>query len=103
MAYSCGSLLACSGSVGHRYIAEYAEHMCHVSKTKSFADTIEQVDRNANRQKRSMQNVIKMYKKYCKDTAQKGYMEKLFRNMKDDGFYIPAKECIKYGLADKIL
>jgi ATP-dependent protease ClpP protease subunit len=103
MAYSCGSLLACSGSIGHRYIAEYAEHLCHFPRGSFYSATLEQLDRNAERLKRVMLNCKSIYKKYCKDTAQKGYIEKLFRSMKDDNFFIPAKECIKYGLADKIL
>lgn len=103
MAYSCGSLLACSGSVGHRYIAKYAEHLCHFPRGSFYSATPTQADRNANYLKRCMQNVKDMYKSNCKETAQKSYIEKLFYNMKDDCFYIPAKECIKYGLADKIL
>jgi len=31
------------------------------------------------------------------------YIHGIFDNMKDDNFFIPAQECIKYGLADKIL
>ena len=50
-----------------------------------------------------MENVYNLYQKYCQPTASNGYIEQLFEAMKDDDFYIPAEECIKYGLADKIL
>lgn len=103
MAYSCGSLLACSGTTGHRYISEYAEHLCHFARRHDYASTPKQIERNAAQFLREQDNIKAMYKKYCEPTAQKGYIAKLFENMKDDYFYIPAKECIKYGLADKIL
>lgn len=103
MAYSCGSMLACSGTVGHRYISEYAEHLCHFARGTDFSATPMQIQRNADQFLRLQNNIKQMYKKYCESTAQKGCITKLFENMKDDCFYIPAKECIKYGLADKIL
>jgi len=103
MAHSCGSLLACSGSTGHRYIGEYAQHLCHFITNDYSATTPTQIQRQAEECLRLQNNIKNIYKKYCKETAQNGYIDKLFNNMKDDYFYIPAKECIKYGLADKIL
>ena len=102
-AESCGSLLACSGSTGHRYMSEYAEHLCHFPRGFTYSATPLQVERNAEFYKRGMASVKDMYKKYCEPTAEDGYIEQLFEAMKDDNFYIPAKECIKYGLADQIL
>ena len=103
MAYSCGSMLACSGTVGHRYISEYAEHLCHYARGSDYSATPTQIQRNADQFLRLQNNIKALYKKYCEPTAHKEYIEKFFENMKDDNFYIPAEECIKYGLADKIL
>lgn len=68
-----------------------------------YPHTPEQVEREASYLKRNFANIKSRYKKYCEPTAQKGMITKLFEKMKDDSFYIPAKECIKYGLVDKIL
>jgi ATP-dependent protease ClpP protease subunit len=100
---SCGSMLACSGTVGHRYISEYAEHLCHFGSGWSKWASPTQIERGAEYALRWQNNAKAMYKKYCEPTAQEGYITKLFENMKDDCFYVPAEECIKYGLADKIL
>ena len=101
-AESCGSLLACSGTTGHRYMSEYAEHLCHFSRASRYSETPLQLDRNSEYLRRAMYSCKDMYKKYCEPTAEDGYIEQLFEAMKDDYFFIPAKECIKYGLADKI-
>lgn len=103
-AFSCGSLLACSGTIGHRYISEYAEHLVHSAQYVLRSSTLEQVDRSANRMKRVINHMKDIYKKYCTQTAKKGCVENLLHHaFKDDNFYISAKDCIKYGLADKIL
>ena len=102
-AYSCGSLLACSGTTGHRYMSEYAQHLCHFARASIYSETPLQLDRNSEHLRRAMYSCKDMYKKYCEPTAEDGYIEQLFEAMKDDCFFIPAKECIKYGLADKIL
>ena len=34
-AYSCGSMLACAGTKGHRFIVEDAEHLCHLGSSGS--------------------------------------------------------------------
>ena len=102
-AYSCGSQLACSGTIGHRFMSEYAEHLCHYGRGGFCPHTPEQVEREASYLKRNFANIKSRYKKYCEPTAQKGMVTKLFEKMKDDSFFIPAKECIKYGLVDKIL
>ena len=103
MAYSCGSMLACSGTTGHRYIAEYAAHLCHYARGSDYSATPTQINRNAENFLRLQNNIKALYKKYCEPTAKKGFVAKLFDNMKDDCFFIPAKQCIEYGLADKIL
>ena len=102
-AYSCGSQLACSGTIGHRFMSEYAEHLCHYGSGGFRSHTPEQIERDADYLKRSFANIKARYKKYCEPTAQKGMVAKLFEKMKDDSFFIPAKECIRYGLVDKIL
>lgn len=102
-AYSCASILACSGTTGCRYISEYAEHLCHFPTICNEVTTPKQIQREAERSLRFHNYFEAMYKKYCEPTAQEGYIAKFFDNMKDGGGFIPAEECIKYGLADKIL
>ena len=103
-AFSCGSLLACSGTIGHRYISEYGEHLIHSARCWQHSSTLEQIDRNANYMKRVINNLKDIYKKYCTLTAKNGCVRNLLHHaFKDDNFYISAKDCIKYGLADKIL
>lgn len=87
MAYSCGSLIAFSGSVGHRYISRNAEYRYYPVSVETMLSYGREYDHIG--------------------TAMRGYItEHLYRdmeNIRDNNFYIPAKECIKYGLANKIL
>ena len=66
-AYSCGSLLACAGTVGYRNVTEYAEHLCHLGNAgtgRVFTDL--QLERSAARIKRHFDFVRSYYTKYAK-------------------------------------
>lgn len=94
VAFSAGSMLAISGTIGERYISRTGEHLVHYGSTGSVETTPTQVERYRAWKDRDFKNTIKHYQKYCNipDIEQK---------LADDGLFIPAKECIKWGLADK--
>lgn len=96
-AYSAGSMLAITGTLGERYIGHAAEHCVHYGTVSGWYETTPlQVDRNAAWKKRWFAQLLAHYKKYSEipDVAD---------HIKDDSFFIPAKDCIKWGLADKLM
>lgn len=93
-AYSCGSILAASGSKGHRFIGEYAEHLCHLGRGGFIAETDKQLDRQSERLKRHFDFVRSLYKKYAK-------IPNLDKVIADDCYFISGKDIIEFGLADK--
>lgn len=94
-AYSCGSLLACSGSKGHRYISYNAEHLCHLGAggTGDVINDIELV-RSAERVKAHFDKIRLLYKKY----ANINDLENVIRT---DNYFIRGQAIIDNGLADK--
>ena len=68
-AYSCASLLACSGTIGHRYISEYGHHLCHHAQKSFYSATPKQLSRNEKLLREEMDTIVNIYKKYCTQTA----------------------------------
>lgn len=95
-AYSCGSLLACAGTKGHRYIGEYAEHMCHLGAAGMFASNDIQHERESLRIKAHFNFVRAIYKKYAT-------IKDLEKVIHDDSYFIRGKDIITNGLADKVI
>jgi len=96
-AYSCGSLLACSGTKGKRFIGEYAEHLCHLGSTSTGrVYNITEADRMSDRVKRHFDMVKRIYKKYAKITD-------LDKVIHDDNYFISGKDIIANGLADELI
>ena len=96
-AYSAGSLLAVAGSKGFRYIAETAEHLIHYGTFDGYTKTTPiQIDRTADFYKRWNKTLVNHYKKYSN-------VPDIEEHIKDDNFWIPAKNCIKWELADKYM
>jgi len=103
-ASSCGSLLACSGTVGERSISQYARHLCHYGSVDFFdIKNPKQARRVYKHTLQHFNNIEEIYKTQCERTAKSTDVKKLIQNMDDECFYINANDCIKYGLADKIL
>lgn len=98
-AFSCGSLLACVGTKGHRFIAEYGEHVCHFGNVPSVSYTPEELERNAGRAKRHFGMIEKIYK----NNTTEEFGKEVGKYMKTDSLYIDSKDCVKFGLADKII
>lgn len=96
VAFSAGSMLAVAGSPGERYIAKSGEHLIHYGRTGSVEETPKQVERWSAYKSRDFKNTIAHYQKYSN-------VPDIDTEMMDDGFFIPAKSCIKWGLADKYL
>lgn len=96
VAFSAGSMLAITGTKGERYIGARAEHLIHYGQIMSFETTPEQVKRFTAWKERRFRDNLNHYKKYT------DYPD-LEAKMLDDGHFVTAKECIKFGLADKFM
>lgn len=93
-AYSCGSMLACSGTKGHRYISEFSEHLCHLGSGTLTANTDLQLERGSERLKAHFDFVRNTYKKYAN-------IPNLEEVIKDDCLFVRGQTIIDWGLADK--
>lgn len=96
IAFSAGSMLAITGTVGERYIGKRAEHLIHYGQIMSFETTEEQIDRFSAHKKRIFRGNYEHYMKYCSVPG-------LDQKMLDDGYFVTAKEAIKWGMADKYM
>lgn len=92
--YSCGSLLACSGTKKHRFISEFTEHCCHLGSGGFFAENDIELIRQSERLKAHFDMVRNIYKKYAK-------IPNLEEVIKDDCLFIRGEQIIEWGLADK--
>jgi ATP-dependent protease ClpP protease subunit len=96
-AYSCASILACSGTNGHRYISEETEHLCHLGfATTGWVQNDIELQRRSDYVQRHFDFIRKMYKKYAN-------IKNLDEVIKNDHLYLDAKKIIEYKLADKII
>ena len=96
VAFSAGSMLAITGTPGERYIARDGEHLIHYGRTGSVEETPKQIERWSAYKSRDFKNTIRHYQKYSN-------VPNIDSEMMDDGFFIPAVKCVKYGLADKYM
>lgn len=97
VAFSAGSMLAVAGTPGERYIARDGEHLIHYGRTMGTAEeTPKQIERYAAWKARGFKSSIAHYEKYSK-------VPNLDIEMMDDGYFVPANKCIKFGLADKYM
>jgi len=96
-AYSCGSVLACSGSKGHRSVSEHAEHLCHLgyASIRGTANDV-QLGRETDRAKAHFGWVRALYRRYAA-------IPDLEEVIHDDSYFIRGEDIIKNGLADKLL
>ncbi len=95
-AASMGSLLAMSGTAGHRFILPNARHMIHqpLGGASGQATDVEIQARELLRWKKVLTEI------YVKHTGQTH--DQLTQDMERD-FFMTADEAVKYGLADKII
>lgn len=96
MAFSAGSMLAITGTVGERYIARRAEHLIHYGQIMSFETTPEQIKRFTAWKERKMKANLEHYNKYSD-------VPNLAKHILDDGFFVTAQQAIKWGMADKYM
>lgn len=96
IAYSAGSILAVTGTVGERYIEKTAEHLIHYGITGSSETTPEQLERNYIQKNEGFKKIKHHYQKNSN-------VPELDALMNDDSGFIPAAKCIKWGLADKYM
>jgi ATP-dependent Clp protease protease subunit len=95
-AASMGSLLACAGEKGHRYMLPNARHMIHqpLGGASGQATDVEIQARELLRWKTVLTEI------YEKHTGQP--MDQLRQDMERDNF-MTADDAVRYGLADEIL
>jgi len=96
VAFSAGSMLAVTGTPGFRYIGRAGEHLVHYGQTASFETTPTQIQRLSAWKERGFKTNIAHYKKYCD-------IPDLEKRMEDDGFFVVARDAIKWSMADKYL
>jgi ATP-dependent protease ClpP protease subunit len=96
-AYSCGSLLACAGTKGHRHISYLAEHCCHLGQA-SMGNLINDVEleRAKERVQSHFDKVRNLYRKYAN-------LKDLENQIKFDNWFLRGQEIIDNGLADKFV
>lgn len=95
-AYSCGSLLAIVGDV--RLMGAGARHMMHMGEIGSSSKTYEQLKRNNKDAKDFFDDTVKMYVDYTKMNE-----KQVQEILKDDMYWMDAKQCLKLGLCDSIV
>ena len=99
VAYSAGSMVAVAGSPGHRYINLGSDHLMHYGTAIGLSESTPEQARRVNTKKDSdFKRASAHYVGYTK--MDKNEVEAL---MRDDYAFIPAKTCIKLGLADKYM
>lgn len=96
MAFSAGSGLAITGTPGERYIGRRAEHLIHYGQIMSFETTPEQIKRFTAWKERKLRANLEHYNKYSN-------VPNLEKHILDDGFFVKASDCIRWGLADKYM
>lgn len=96
VAFSAGSMLAITGTPGERYIEKTAEHLLHYGSTGSQETTPVQIERMSAYKNRDFKRTLKHYEAYAN-------VPDLEKHLADDGFFVPARDCIKWGLADKYM
>lgn len=95
-AYSCGSMLAVSGTPGHRIVGKYAEHLCHLGGAGSVSKNEEDLKRFTARTKTHFEFIKSIYKENCK-------IPNLDEVIHNDNFFVRGRNLVKYGLADRII
>lgn len=96
-AFSCGSILAASGSKGHRYCSPFAEHLPHLGATGSgmvINDT--EAERMGARMKAHFDFVRNCYLRYAN-------IKDLDKVIHDDCYFIRGADIVKNGLADHLI
>ena len=94
VAMSCGSILAASGTKGHRFIGENTTHLCHLGSSGFRVHTDTQLDRLYKDSKTHFNRIRNLYTKYAK-------IPDLENVIKDDTLFIYDEQCVEWGLADK--
>jgi ATP-dependent protease ClpP protease subunit len=94
-AFSCGSMLACSGTKGSRFISESTEHLCHLGSGGTFVTNDIELERQTEFVQAHFDFVRNTYKKYAS-------IPDLKKVIKDDSLFVRGQKIIDWGLADKI-
>lgn len=94
-AYSCGSMLACSGTKEHRYIGQHTNHLCHLGHVGSrYVINDTELERVSGFAQEHFNFVRDNYKKYAN-------IPNLKKVIHSDQLYVSGQKIIDWGLADK--
>lgn len=96
-AYSAGSMLAITGTKGERYISRYADHLPHYGSFDGYRKTTPlQVERHAEHWRHWTGLILDHYRRYAD-------IPDLEKKLRDDDLWVPAEQCIEWGMADKYM
>ncbi len=93
---SASSMIAVAGSPKHRYIAPHAEHVLHFGSAYTDGETPVEIERSTKRIKRHFKWIESFYTNRCD-------IPNLGKHLQYDQYYLTARQCLKYKLADKII
>ena len=93
-AYSCGSLLAVSGTPGLRFMSRTANHLLHFGWTGAEGTNPTEFERDANRSREHFEFVFSQYRK-------NGKVPRLREKLKDDNLFVGFEQAVEWGLADR--
>ena len=95
-ACSAASILAASGTKGHRYISEFGTHLVHWGRVPWASKTPEESERGAEYMDRHFGVVESLYRRYAD-------IPKLKKKLRSDRWIVYATEAVEYGLADHVM
>ena len=93
-AYSCGSLLAASGTPGLRFMGRTASHLIHFGWAGASGTNPTEIERDVIRTHEHFQFVYDSYRKYAK-------IPNLRKKLNDDNLFVGYAQALEWGLADR--
>jgi ATP-dependent protease ClpP protease subunit len=98
-AMSCGALLSCLGTVGHRYIAPTASLMHHEVSSGALGKSSE-LEASVEEVKRLSTILADRVSKHC--GHKKGWYEKRLHDQKHADWYLDPRTAVALGFADHV-
>jgi ATP-dependent protease ClpP protease subunit len=92
--FSCGSLLAVSGTPGLRFMGKTAHHLLHFGWTGAEGTNPTELARDVARSNDHFEFIYNGYRKHAK-------VPRLRDKLHDDNLFVGYQQAIEWGLADK--
>lgn len=93
-AYSCGSLLAASGTPGLRFMGTTASHLLHFGWTGAEGTNPTELARDVARGNEHFDFIYNSYRRFAK-------VPRLRDKLHDDNLFVGYTQAVEWGLADK--